>query len=242
MSKAKKSKSGSKLGKADAATEQGAICDGCCTSIEDNEHEAIQCEGSCQKWYHRLCAGVSKYHYDKLADSPSPFICWLCSDSLQKAVIRELQQELSALKQDFTVKLDANHSAIAALKEENAALKTALGQSNSSQQPSLDAPTPAGRGNDWTRVHHADGRSRNKDLERHRRRLLRNRRLSLKAKKIHLKAILINPLPGKTVLQLLEREKFGVPTLVLPLVLCRRPLLLSPNWPIPVLPSKESSE
>ena len=136
MSKAKKSKSGPKSGKADAAQEQDATCDGCCTAaIDDNQHEAIQCEGNCQKWYHRLCAGVSKYHYDKLADSPNPFICWLCSDSLQKSVIRELQQELVALKQEFSEKIDANHSAIAALKEENASLKEALGQNSSLQQP-----------------------------------------------------------------------------------------------------------
>ena len=96
MSKSKKLRPGPKPGKV-AATEQDAICDGCCSSINDNEHETIQCEGSCQKWYHRLCAGVSKYHYDKLADSPNPFICWLCSDNLQKAVIHELQQELATL-------------------------------------------------------------------------------------------------------------------------------------------------
>ena len=27
-----------------------ATCDGCCTAIDDNEHDALQCEGSCQKW------------------------------------------------------------------------------------------------------------------------------------------------------------------------------------------------
>ena len=152
MSKAKKSKAVSKSGKADTAAEQDTICDGCCTSIEENEHEAIQCEGSCQKWYHRLCAGVSKYHYDKLADSPSPFVCWLCSDSLQKAVIRELQQELVSLKHEFMAKLDANHSAIAALKEENAALKVALGQNGLQQQSSHDISNPARSGNEWSRV------------------------------------------------------------------------------------------
>ena len=77
------------------------ICDGCCSAIVDDEQDAIQCEGCCQKWYHRLCAGVSKFHYDMLADSPDPFICWLCADSLRKAVIRELQQELAKLKKDF---------------------------------------------------------------------------------------------------------------------------------------------
>ena len=154
MSKAKKSKAGPKpqAGKAGTASEQDTICDGCCTLIEDNEHDAIQCEGSCQKWYHRLCAGVSKFHYDKLADSPSPFVCWLCSDSLQKAVIHELQQELAALKREFMAKLDENHSAIATLKEDNAALKVALDQNISQQQSPHDIPNPAGSGNEWSRV------------------------------------------------------------------------------------------
>ena len=53
-----------------------------------------------------VCAGVSKYHYGKLLDSPSPLICWLCSDSQHKAVIHKLQQELAALKRDFREELD----------------------------------------------------------------------------------------------------------------------------------------
>ena len=117
---------GSKSAK--TASNQDTVCDGCCSTIVDDEHEAIQCEGSCQKWYHRLCAGVSKYHYDVLADSPNPFICWLCSDSLPRAVIQELQQELAALKRDFATKFEINRSEISALKEENAALRAAISQ------------------------------------------------------------------------------------------------------------------
>ena len=39
-------------------SKQDTICDGCCSAIIDNEQDAIQCEGCCQKWYHRLCAGA----------------------------------------------------------------------------------------------------------------------------------------------------------------------------------------
>ena len=105
------------------ASAQDTICDGCCSTIVEGEHEAIQCEGSCQKWYHRLCAGVSKYHYDMLADSPNPFICWMCSDILRRAVIQELQQELATLKRDHATELETNRSEISALKKENAALE-----------------------------------------------------------------------------------------------------------------------
>ena len=127
MSKTKRSKLG--LGpnarakdKATATTKQGVICDGCCSPIVDGEHEAIQCEGCCHKWYHRLCASVSMFYYDKLAASPSPFVCWLCSESLHNAVIQQLQQEIATMKEDFGTKLQVNCLEISKLKEENAAL------------------------------------------------------------------------------------------------------------------------
>lgn len=123
MSKPKKSRPG----KIDSNS-KGEVtnCDGCCSVIDDSKDEALQCEGICQKWYHRLCAGVSKFHYDRLADSPQPFICWLCSNITDKAVIRHLQQELETLRNDFAVETEANRSEIAALKEENAALQASL--------------------------------------------------------------------------------------------------------------------
>ena len=132
-----KSKTGSKAGKkaGNVSADQEAICDGCCSAIVEDEREAIQCEGTCQKWYHRLCAGVSKFHYDELADSPRAFICWLCSDSLHRTVIQELQQELASLKANIAADVESSRSEIAALKEDNAALKAALDRKLSQLQP-----------------------------------------------------------------------------------------------------------
>ena len=147
-------------------SKQDTICDGCCSAIIDNEQEAIQCEGCCQKWYHRLCAGVSKFHYDMLADSPDPFICWLCADSLRKAATRELQQELAELKIDFATELETNRSEIATLKEENATLRAALSQlkqqqlqkSSEGSSESLNSTATASAGSSWSKVQQSRSR------------------------------------------------------------------------------------
>ena len=139
MTKTKRSRLGRNVrakAKTTATNKQVVICDGCCSPIVDDEHEAIQCEGCCHKWYHRLCAGVSKFYYDKLAASPSPFVCWLCSDSLRNAVIQQLQQEIATMKKDFGTELQANRSEISKLKEENAALRDALDRSTEPTQAS----------------------------------------------------------------------------------------------------------
>ena len=112
MNRTKKSKLCSKK-----SADNSVDCDGCNSVIVEDEHEALQCEGVCQKWYHRLCAGVSKFHYDHLADSPDPFICWLCTDSLRKTAIESLRQELATLKADFSSEIESNRVELAALKE-----------------------------------------------------------------------------------------------------------------------------
>ena len=109
-----KAKTASKAsGKADAIST--AICDGCCSAIV-----------TCQKWHHRLCAGVSKFHYDELASSPRPFICWLCSNSLHSAAIQNLQQEIESLKASMAANIESSRAEIASLKKDNADLKAAF--------------------------------------------------------------------------------------------------------------------
>ena len=49
-------------------------------------------------------------------------------------MINELQQELASLKMDFAAELDANRSAIAALKQENATLQDILSRTSLQQQ------------------------------------------------------------------------------------------------------------
>lgn len=58
------------------------------------------CEGSCQKWFHRYCAGVSASCYRALSSSSSPFICWVCSQELHRTVVGQLQAEIAALREE----------------------------------------------------------------------------------------------------------------------------------------------
>ena len=58
-----------------AASGSRAKCDLCLANIVKDE--ALQCEGACQRWFHRYCAGVSQIHFKTLTTSDSPFVCCL---------------------------------------------------------------------------------------------------------------------------------------------------------------------
>ena len=72
---------------------------------ETDGHEALFCEGECQGWIHRKCAGITRIGYDKLGESTIPFLCSYCTlvkqhneiDSL-KDTIKTLTSKLSNLE------------------------------------------------------------------------------------------------------------------------------------------------
>lgn len=74
----------------------------CRSRIIDDEEDALLCEGSCQKWFHRYCAGVSVSCYKTLSTSSAPFVCWVCSQELHRAVVSQLQAEIAALKEEVS--------------------------------------------------------------------------------------------------------------------------------------------
>ena len=41
---------------------------------ETDGHKALFCEGDCQVWIHRVCAGITHLGYDKLGESTIPFL------------------------------------------------------------------------------------------------------------------------------------------------------------------------
>ena len=49
-------------------------CGLCFKAIVENRDEALFCKGSCNKWMHRYCVGVSLSHYEALQYSPLPFL------------------------------------------------------------------------------------------------------------------------------------------------------------------------
>ena len=97
-------------------------CPICCEVIvEANEtlegQEALLCEGTCQKWLHRWCAGVHKENFRDLASSDKPFICPLCSLAEHRLLIttlletvQSLKEEIKQLKGERLVQLSAKNS------------------------------------------------------------------------------------------------------------------------------------
>uniref|UniRef100_A0A1X7UMM2 SAP domain-containing protein n=1 Tax=Amphimedon queenslandica TaxID=400682 RepID=A0A1X7UMM2_AMPQE len=59
--------------------------------------ESIQCEGECQAWLHRCCAGLSKLEYDHLSCSPVPFCCAKCRLLRAEEKISTLQSQVAEL-------------------------------------------------------------------------------------------------------------------------------------------------
>ena len=50
------------------------ICDLCDGPFKATE-QVLHCEGSCDKFFHRYCAGISKGYYQDLLTSSTPFVC-----------------------------------------------------------------------------------------------------------------------------------------------------------------------
>ena len=63
-------------------------------------HEALLCDGSCNQWYHRWCAGVSKACYEALSGTEDPFFCPSCTATKQQKSILELQSSVRSLSDE----------------------------------------------------------------------------------------------------------------------------------------------
>ena len=78
-----------------------------------SRHDALFCEGSCQRWYHHWCVNVSQEDYKLLADSSDPFICPACTAKKQITIIQQLQSAIQLLNtevQDLKVMVTALQS------------------------------------------------------------------------------------------------------------------------------------
>ena len=82
------------------------LCPICDDAIEDSSskskgHDAVFCDGTCNTWLHRGCAGLSKIAFKKVASSSHPFYCTHCSLSEQKKEIEALKGTVEKLSSDF---------------------------------------------------------------------------------------------------------------------------------------------
>jgi len=83
-----------------------AVCPICCNAIVDatetsEGEEALFCEGTCNKWLHRCCAGVHKDDYAVLATSSKPFFCPSCCLSEHRQLITTLIATVESLKDEI---------------------------------------------------------------------------------------------------------------------------------------------
>ena len=72
--KAKKQARQTKKKKGDSNCEICVVCD---KEINDDTEDSIFCEGECQGWIHRVCAGMSQKIFQTLDNPDTPFLCHL---------------------------------------------------------------------------------------------------------------------------------------------------------------------
>ena len=139
-----------------AKTTTKCTCDVCDAAILEGKEDALQCEGACQMWFHRYCAGVSLSHFKHLSNTSKPFVCSFCSPDVHQAVVCQLQSEITVLKDDVKALSEAKQ----ALSDEVRLLKAAMTTLHKQTQPRETQTGAAGatkvaNGNsstDWTTV------------------------------------------------------------------------------------------
>ncbi len=80
-----------------------ANCIICEKVIKDSEgkskgQDSIYCEGSCQGWLHRTCAGVPKPVFQAISLSQDPFLCVYCKNIKQEEKITNLESTIQDLR------------------------------------------------------------------------------------------------------------------------------------------------
>ena len=98
---AKKGASGTKQKKENCIVCEKAIKD----SDEANKvkgQDSLLCEGNCQRWMYRICAGISKQAQLEADNSNDPFLCHRCISSRQTKEIITLQAMVSRLESELT--------------------------------------------------------------------------------------------------------------------------------------------
>ena len=64
-------------------------------------HDGLFCDGECQSWLHRWCAGVMRQSYSALAASDDPFLCPACTMASCQTVIATQLADISSLRQSI---------------------------------------------------------------------------------------------------------------------------------------------
>ena len=80
-----------------------AMCPVCEKAVIDGgrkSQDSIFCEGSCQAWLHRCCAGLTRTRFAELSDDSMPFYCPSCASDKHTQELAELKSAMAALVQE----------------------------------------------------------------------------------------------------------------------------------------------
>ena len=103
-SRVSETSSSSKI-KNNSSKTQAFTCPICLDLIKDASddstgEDAIVCEGKCNTWLHRKCAGLSKAAYEAATISSGSFYCPHCRLDMQESEIALLKRTIQQLVED----------------------------------------------------------------------------------------------------------------------------------------------
>lgn len=120
-----------------------------CTICDENINErsktngddAVFCDGKCQSWLHRHCAGLSRVRFRIVTDSKGAFYCPQCQIETNATVISSLKSSIESLKKEIET-MKAQSPTNTTPKTYATATAQSTKPSNSWQNPSLSNNTP----------------------------------------------------------------------------------------------------
>ena len=120
----------------------GCICPICLEVIQDSSknkkgHDAIFCEGLCNSWLHRGCAGLPKSVFTSLVDSSDPFHCTHCQLKEHASTISEMKATIASLTKSIT----ALQSSVKSLESNSEPVPIPNGSTATNDKPVNVSPT-----------------------------------------------------------------------------------------------------
>ena len=125
-------------GKGSASKKTQPECDLYGDTICSTSQGSLQCE-VCQSYIHRYCAGIPRSHYHELCSKSTPFVCMVCLQRSQRAIIKQLQDEVSSLRSELDKLRKADSLEPLATPETNKAALDALKDDVQQLKPSIHA-------------------------------------------------------------------------------------------------------
>ena len=119
------------------------ICPICTDIIIENTkevdgHDAIFCEGTCNSWLHRQCAGLSKSLFQSLAKSEKSYHCPHCRLASYESVVDNMKSIISSLERVKT--LETKNSTNANISYASATASSISSQPIPAPQSSVTSP------------------------------------------------------------------------------------------------------